>query len=212
MTLRNKDGTVYKLAAPNPVMKSQNLWEGYTLHNMAWDPEKAEDNSVVNPISTGLSGRESFFESLDRAKQEMLEALPKPEIKVVEVNKPEIKVVETKPEKTPAPTKTLETDSSIEKTFIHALPARIRERKDSLYDDVYQTIQYDKPTSFEGVILSFEDLVFEVWTNSIQLGVGSIIYPKNNSKRWWRVQKTIAKSGGWIMFCIPSDEQPSFDL
>lgn len=212
MTLRNSDGSVYKLAGPNPAMKSQNLWDGYTVHNMNWDGEKAKDESQIVPISSALDGKESFFDALDRAKQEMLEN-KKPEIKIVETEckkvetKPEIKIVDTKPESKP-----VDNLNGIEKTFIHVLPATIREKKDSLYGDVYKTIQYDKPTSFEGVIISLEDLTFQVWTNTIKLGNGSILFPKYGTKRWWRVQDVQEKAGGWLISCIPSDEQPSFDV
>lgn len=213
--LRNKDGTVYKLAGPNPVMESQNLWNGYTLHNMAWEEEKAKDNAQINPISSGIQVKDNFFEALDRAKKEM-EAQPKQEIKVVEtklpeskiVEKNEIKVVESKDNTTP---KNQSKSDDVEKTFIHVLPAKIKEKKDSLYGDTYRTIQYGEPTSFEGVILSFEDLMIEVWTNSIQLEVGSIIYPKNNTKRWWKVQSTEPKANGWVVYAVPSNEQPSFE-
>jgi hypothetical protein len=213
MTLRNIDGSVYKLAGPNPAMKSQNLWDGYTIHNMVWDGEKAKDESQIVPISSPLDGKESFFDALDRAKQEMLNT-PKAEIKIVETDskivdkKPEIKIVETNPE----PKIVEDSTNEIEKTFIHVLPARIREKKDSLYGDVYKTIQYDKPTSFEGVIISYEDITFQVWTNTIKLGIGSILYPKFGTKRWWRVQDVQDKANGWIMTCVPSDEQPSFDV
>ena len=213
MTLRNSDGSVYKLAGPNPAMKSQNLWDGYAVHNMVWNGENAKDESKVVPISSPLDGKETFFDALDRAKQEMLNT-PKPEIKIVETDskivdkKPEIKIVETNPE----PKIVEDSTNEIEKTFIHVLPARIREKKDSLYGDVYRTIQYDKPTSFEGVIISYEDITFQVWTNTIKLGIGSILYPKFGTKRWWRVQDVQDKANGWIMTCVPSDEQPSFDV
>lgn len=223
MTLRNKDGSVYKLVGPNPVMKTQNLWGEYTLHNMEYDGEKASDDSKINPVSSDLAIKDSFINDLERTKQEIkiVETKPWPEEKP-EI-KPEIKVVETKSEEPlvdrnsfvqPDPEKKeiSEISHDIEKIFIHVLPANIREKKDSLYGDTYRTIQYDKPTSFEGVILTQEDLLFEVWTDVANINIGSILYPKTNFKRWWRVQEKQIKGSGWILSAVPSNEQPSFNL
>ena len=228
MTLRNKDGTVYKLSAPNPAMKSQELWNEFKVHNMQWEGEKAEDTTTVNPLASDFDVQDTFLEALDKAK------IAKPEIKVVET-KPEIKVVETKPEIKVMETKPIEqppvekierkplvqpdvkqeeaeVNSEIDKIFIHVLPAFMRERKDSLYGDSYKTIQYGKPTSFEGVMLTQEDLYIEVWTDSDKIGVGSVLFPRTNFKRWWRVQEKTEKAGGWVLTAMPSDYQPSFDL
>jgi hypothetical protein len=49
MVIRIKDGTIYKLQAPNPIMMSQELWEDYTLHNFNAKPVR-EVKEVVKPI------------------------------------------------------------------------------------------------------------------------------------------------------------------
>ena len=40
MALKNKDGSLYTLQKPNPVMKQQSLWnnEKFILHNMKCKP------------------------------------------------------------------------------------------------------------------------------------------------------------------------------
>ena len=215
MTLKNKDGSIYKLSSPNPVMKTQELWTGYTIHNMQWEGEKAEDNNTINPITSNFKVQDNFIEALDKAKAEV-ESKEKPEIKI-----PETKIENTQPsEKIERKTiiqpdlqkEETETSPEIEKIFIHLLPAFLRERKDKLYGDSYKTIQYGKPTSFEGVILKQEDLFIEVWTDFDKINIGSVLYPKTNFKRWWKVQTKTPKAGGWILLAVPSDYQPSFDL
>lgn len=215
MTLRNKDGTIYKLAGPNPVMKTQNLWGDFKVHNMQWESEKAADGTQVQPIASDFDVRDSFMSALDKAKAD---------IKVVETRQedmpiaptPPPTVVERKAVVQPDPVLQEElhgtSDPGIEKTFIHVLPAYMRERKDSLYGDVYKTIQYGKPTSFEGVILEQGDLAIQIWTDTDKFGPGSILYPKAGFKRWWRIQEKEAKGGGWVLLATPSDHQPSFDL
>jgi hypothetical protein len=210
MTLRNKDGSVYKLSGPNPIMKSQEIWDKYVIHNMEWQPEKSEDKTQVNPFESNYQVRDTFLSELDKAK---------PEIKIVET-KSEIKNTEVKSEATfertavvhPDTQEKEEVDDQIEKIFIHVLPAKIKKKTDSLYGDSYQTIQYGNPTSFEGVMLRQEDLVIEVWTDVSTINTGSILYPKTNFKRWWRVQEKTQKAGGWILLASPSDYQPSFGL
>ena len=101
-------------------------------------------------------------------------------------------------------------NSEIQKVFIHCLPAVIKEKKDSLYGESYKTIKYSEPISFEGVILNQEDLFIQIWTDTDLVGVRSILYPRTNSKNWWRVQEKEEKKNGWLLTGILSDYQPSF--
>jgi hypothetical protein len=204
MTLRNKDGTIYKLAGPNPAMKNQNLWsEGeFKVHNMQWEGEKAEDTNQVTPMSSDFDVRDTFLSALDKAKVDIKVVEPKPD-----------SPIERKPLVQPDLQREAEnTSNGIEKVFIHCLPAYLRERRDALYGDSYKTIQYGKPTSFEGVILQQSDLAIEIWTDTDRITIGSVLYPKTNFKRWWRVQDKTQKGGGWVLTAMPSDHQPSFDL
>jgi hypothetical protein len=225
MTLRNKDGTVYKLPGPNPVMRDQKLWADFQTHNLKWSPEKSEDTTVVTPVQSDFqTPRDSFLDALDRATEEVkheikvVENLPEikkqdvPEIKVVE-NPVQTPLVERKPIVVPDKEQLAATsEDTIPKTFIHCLPAFVRERRDALYGETYKTIKYGQPFSFEGVILDQGDLTIDVWTDIDKILVGSVLFPKiPYSRRWWRVQKREAKAGGWLLSAVPSDYQPSFD-
>lgn len=203
MTLYNKDGSVYKLSGPNPAMKDQKIWGDFVTHNMEWKPQVAEDNTVVKPHESDFFVKESFLDALEAAKQE---------IKVTEtsntpVQKPEIRtpVVRHDPENDVAD------PEQIQKTFIHCLPAQIQERRDALYGEVYKTVKYGSPISFEAVIVAHTDFTFELWTDTDKINRGSILYPKTGYKRWWRVQEKTPKESGWLLKAIPSDYQPSFD-
>jgi hypothetical protein len=207
MALYNKNGTVYKLRSPNPVMKSQEIWEEFKVHNMEWQDEKAEDTSKVDPISSDFQVKNTFLQDLDDAKEE-IKVVEKPieqekEYSVVD-RTPVVKVDEKRQEEL--------SNDGIEKTFIHCLPAKIRQRRDDLYGETYNTIQYEKPTSFEGVIIKQEDLMIEIWTDVDKIEAGSILYPKSNFKRWWKVQNKESKAGGWLLTAMISEYQPSFDF
>lgn len=41
--IKNKNGQEYKISKPNPLMKYQDLWNLYTIHNFFWN-EKVEKN------------------------------------------------------------------------------------------------------------------------------------------------------------------------
>jgi len=221
MAIRNKDGTVYRLSAPNPVMNTQELWKEYQIHNMEWDTEKIEEVEFIQK-NDEPQYQDDFISNLDKAKEEINEKeeiKPKEEIKAKEEKFDYISEGESKVEGfsrksiiKPDPKDDDEEQDVIKKVFIHCLPAKIRERKDSLYGDSYKTVQYDAPTSFEGVVLRQEDLFIDVWVDFDGIGIGSILYPKENFKRWWRVQEKMKKAGGWILTAVPSSFQPSFEL
>lgn len=220
MTLKNKDGSVYRLKGPNPLMKEQKIWEEFRVHNMKWGSEILPDSSELNAIKTDFQVRNSFIDELDQAAA----ATPKePDIKVVETPtisepkvilepKSEITVVENKIVEPPRPENI---DNSIPKIFIHCLPAFLENKIDNVYGDNVQTLKYKSPFSFEGVILDQSDLTFKFWTQADKLTnqilQGSIIYPKTTQKRWWRVQERVEKTGGWIITSHPSDFQPHFE-
>lgn len=207
MALYNSDGTIYKLSGPNPVMKSQELWNGFELHNMSWQEEKAEDVNKVKPMETDFNVKNLFLSELEQTKPEIkvVETRPEPKEESQEIERKVVVIADKKDI-----SESSDSLDSIEKVFIHCLPAKLRERKDSLYGDSYNTIQYGKPTSFEGVVLKQEDLFVEIWTD-VEISIGSILYPKENYKRWWRVQEKESKVKGWLLVATPSDYQPSFD-
>lgn len=202
MALKNKDGTPYRLASPNPVMKTQILWgnEKFILHNMKWSGETYQDTmQATQPAKT-----QSFISDLEETK--VVETQVKPQIaketqstvyeSKVEVHEDKQRIEEeTKPE--------------IEKIFIHLLPATIKTKVDDLYGDIKKTVFYGEPTSFEAVELEHQDFHYKIWTE-IDIGIGSILYPKTNNKRWWKVKNKERKANGWLITSMPSDYQPSF--
>lgn len=223
MPLYNKDGTLYRLQGPNPAMKTQQFWNDYKTHNMNWEPQKSQDEAILVPIDSNIKISESFISELE---------INQPEIKVVEarpdeiIEKPiksEINVVEEKIpilEQNSLPKQEIQIPASnskdnlddLEKTFIHVLPAIIKNKKDYLYGEEYQTIEYLKPTSFEGIVLEELDILMKIWTDTDQFKPGSVLYPKMQGKRWWRIQEVVKKPQGYFLICAPSDYQPSFDF
>lgn len=111
--------------------------------------------------------------------------------------------------KTPAPIAKEEPD--IKKINVYCLPAIIRERKDALYGENYQTIQYGDPFMFEAIPVKEEDLFMQMWTTvEAATQKGSVLYPKQGNKRWWKITERVEKSGGWLLTGVLSEYTPSF--
>ena len=159
MPIKNRDGTIYKLRGPNPAMEVQDKWNEYVVHNMKFRGTTITDERFEEPPAE--IEQNDFAAELAETKMEM--ELPVPP---VEQPKPE----QFKPEPT--------LPKGVERVDVHCLPALLRERKDSLYGDKYQTTQYGSPFVFEAVIFKEEDLFIKMWTNAQAVGRGSILYPK----------------------------------
>jgi hypothetical protein len=196
MTIKNKDGTTYKLKGPNKLAITQDFWSDFEVHNMDWDnihlPDKAE--------------LKQFNSSIPEVREAAV-ADPEPA--------PELEKVVREPAK-PAIKNAVK---------MWCLPAVIRDRKDELYDQVYRTIEYLEKTTFDAIILNNDGLTMTFWTNVDIAKRGSIIYPSLDSEghdldehRWWKVEKIIGPdeeprlkdSGGLIHHCMPSEFTPDF--
>lgn len=212
MALKNKDGSVYRLATPNPIMKTQTLWgnEQFTLHNMKWTSEKYQDTIQIKTVQQEPK-EETFISDLEESKSQSGSRVIETNVSPKEIQKQESKVYERKTEVHEDKQRIEENiKSEIEKVFIYLLPANIRTKRDDLYGDIVKTVEYGKPTSFEAVELEQQDFYFKIWTD-IDISLGSILYPKTNFKRWWKVKDKEKKADGWILTSMPSDYQPSFE-
>ena len=88
---------------------------------------------------------------------------------------------------------------------IFCLPAK--NLKDDLYDNTY--IKFGDKFIFDGKILSEQDL-FIVIASSVELPMNSIIFPRNNDRRWWKIVKMNKQNDLFIYNGIPSEITPDF--
>jgi len=187
MAIKNSDGSIFKLNGPIPVMKEQKTWNGYVLHNMEWNPYSfdSEDNNVFQKETPVR--KDPFIEELEKNPPKQEETV-KQEVPLPKIDK-----------KTNIPT-----------TLCYCLPTKVESKVDSLYDEVRKTISYDTPFVLEIVITEETDINFECWTTVKNIDFGSILYPKNKMKRWWKVSHLEEKSGGFLVKCVISPYQPAF--
>lgn len=220
MAIKNKDGTVYKLKGPIPVMLDQERWDDFQIHNFDWDTATEKDDSNLNKHQSDFGDlKEGFVEELETTKP------PMPDIKIVESDsvspveipeepEPEMPDLSSEivpePEEGPPPAEQRKLPSNLQRAFVYCLPATMTQKVDELYGDKYTTIKYQRAFSFEAVMVKNTDLVFQLWTTVDKITRGSVLYPKLGEKRWWRAEDIVPKSGGFLVTGVPSDHQPSF--
>lgn len=85
-----------------------------------------------------------------------------------------------------------------------------RRKKDSLYDEVTVRTKYVDSFTFEAIVLSVNDFTLIFWTRLEKLTIGSILYPQNDSKRWWEIKEIESVPGGHKIVCVITKNTPAF--
>jgi hypothetical protein len=190
MAIKNKDGTVFKISGPNPLMDEQTLWDGFTKHNFEWSEEIDKENK--NKVFEIKQNKEDV---LFEEKKIVIE-----EPKIIE-KKEEEKKVEVKEQKNISDHKTIQ---------CFCLPAKTIEKKDELYEETYQRVEYLDKFIFDAVVIEKADIYIKFWTME-KITKNSIVYPKNKDKRWWKVSDQKEAPMGFIYIAMISDYTPSFE-
>lgn len=208
MTIRNKDGNVYKLQGPNKLSKNQEIWDVKKLifHNFYWQDILS---NIKNPET-----KEIVEEKIQeyKIKEELIEE----------------KIQENKTEEQPKIEKTFDLPILKYKVLMHCTPAKIKKNIDPLYGDVKIKITYENKIIFPCVLISSEDLILEFWTSDPNQTITekSVVYPflyevyneetkrydniPYDDRRWWKIIEKTQKDNGWIFKAMPSDFQPDF--
>jgi len=216
MAIKDRDGNVYKLRGPNPLMKEQKSWDSkhVKLINFGWDGETKEDEN--NPIEQFKKD----YNVLDIGEELGLE--PNPDIveeedieEVIEAIEEEVEEVveEVEPLKEEVPVQSFDKKTADflqkHKVMVHCAPAIKVDIKDDLYGDTYQRTTYGAKEEFAAVITNQTDLDLKLWTTH-EIQVDSVIYPQDHSKRWWRISEVEPRSGGFLASAVISNVNPDF--
>jgi len=194
MAIRNKDGSVYKLSSPNPLVKDQNKWdikkEKVVLHNCIWENITISDDGVVHEHSSdfGKLGKiTNAWMKLDDAEDVVVVPAPNAETVVVdyiekpifEENQEVIKstqpVIVEKPLLANANKEKLVPVIKEEKpvftvprlknkVLMHCLPAHTVSRQTSFYEETFFRIKYGEKFIFEAVLIDGSDLEIVFWS------------------------------------------------
>lgn len=188
MVIKNKDGTVYKISGPNPLMGRQDFWKDFITHNFDWLSEVAKDD-------TDKILKEYKVEKIEQQRIEVQD-----ELKQTEDKEKPIKI-------------DYNNNINIKKynsVLCFCLPAKNIEKKDELYGEYYEKTEYLDKFLTEIVLLEKEDFTIKIWCEKL-LTKKSIIYPKNKDKRWWKITEIENAPVGYYYFANISDYTPSFE-
>lgn len=228
MTIFNKDGKVYVLRGPNPLVKKQVSWDPSKLifHNFSWDAIKINNSSKINKIQKKdeeIKKNEKEVEAEDIAKEkETFDDVAKEKETFNDF-------VETTPEAEESQEKKdFDLPYIKYKVLSYCLPAKVEKKADNFYGETWSKVKYEKKIIFPSVIINSSDFEFDFWTSDPreQITEKSIIYPFSyevhnqetdkydrvpyDEYRWWKVTEKEKKEGGWLFKCAPSETQPDF--
>jgi hypothetical protein len=180
MTIKRKDGTPFTLSKPNPIMTKQEVWDDLM-------------------IATNFKYEEiSYRPTRNRLKQGVVFVDVTEE--TTEYKEP---IVELSKRNEFAP-------SNRNKMVCYVLPVETKTIIDPLYGETQKKKVYGKQFTMEIEFIKTNDLMCEIWTNSIpSIEKNSIIFIVED-RQWWRVQSTNPDKNGIHIACMVSTENPSF--
>lgn len=224
MILKNKDGSVYILHGPNPLVKDQDFWNSKELifHNFKWD-----EIIYSKTIQKNAPNKEKINE-----KQKIIDKkIPVPSAPSDEDQRldPSQNYSDnhTDPEVDQGKS-AFEMPLIRHKVLAYCLPAKTKQYSDKFYGEFYTKTKFGKKFIFPFVIIENQDLYIQFWTSdpNKQIEEKSIVYPfayeiynsanetydrvPYDEYRWWEISKKEFKDGGWLFEAIPSSNQPDF--
>lgn len=211
MALKNRDGTVFRLAAPNPIVEQQ-FWPDPNIlvfHNFTWKGE-------VIPAQETKPVRKIFLETV---------VIPDTSQVLEPESEPETELEPQRP-----PPESNEVPLPANTVVVHCLPfIGWTWKEDSLYGDRYKVPQFGSKFTFEALIVERGDLAIALWASSTfendgqivksidWLKPNSVIYParrndgsKLREYRWWKIQTVEPLDQGVTILGVITDIQPSF--
>jgi len=200
MTIYKKDGSVFKLNGPNSLMFTQEKWSSFVTHNL----NNLSDCKIESDIPHVVIGKQSEPKKEEKIVEPQKPIEIVPEVNLIKEEKPVVQE-ERKIEK--------EVKSEFDgfpKTIMHCALAKREEIKDNLYDEVTVRIKFVDSFTFESIIISSNDFTLIFWTRLSKLTIGSVLYPQNDSKRWWEVKEIESVPGGYKVVCVITRNTPSF--
>jgi len=230
MSIKNKDGSEYSLRKPNPLMKYQDTWSDFKLHNMNFDAkilEAARQKAANSPLQKINIGQEKTLKTSDQKVEIVtVDIKPTPEPTLFDVPKPTATPEATAYVRPPSATPTnfakdeehevlkpkyiSEKFLEYKKDVLCCLVAKLTEIKDTLYEDRVYKIKYIDKFVFEAIILEETDFNLVFWSHLDYFTKQSIIYPRNSNRRWWKINDIRSAPEGWFISCVPSATHPSF--
>jgi hypothetical protein len=218
MPIKDKNGNVYQLRGPNPLLRDQADWDKtkIKLINLGWRSEVVSDsrNPITEEKSNIINIRDELHLEDNPAESRIVSAR-----EFIQEVREEPAIVETKPRQStvPQPDVVITVDPKLARILkergveFHCAPVvSFREHKDEFYGSSYQTPVFGDQYIFDAVIIEESDLQIQFWGVKA-VTKGSVIYRKNkDGDRWWTIERVEAKTGGYLVIANPSEFNPDF--
>lgn len=228
MAIFNKDGKVYVLEGPNPLVEKQVSWDFSKLlfHNFNWDEVTSAEKLPRRPITSQVAAEQNkepaneVFLSHNTKRSEE-EAVPAKK----EMTSSQDAAIEEPP---PEP-KEFDLPHIKHKVLSYCLPAKVHNKTDKFYGESWMRITYGEKIIFPSVMVESTDLQIQFWSSDPngKITEKSVIYPfayeiynketdsydrvPYDEYRWWKIsEKNKVEEGGWLFTAVPSDVQPDF--
>lgn len=178
------------------------MWDTFVLHNFVFRGVIVSDNG---PVETLYQGPTTFVDDLSNMTSGVSDDPPTVDAPAFV---PPIENVKSEP--TPPSIAAL-LKNSPNKVVVLCQPGVVRKNKDDLYGEIRtQVVPAGEPFTFEGVIVYGDDLSLSIWSPTDRVTRGSVIFPQNRDKRWWKVVSVEPNMQGWMLNTVISDYQPQF--
>lgn len=215
MAIKDKDGNIYRLRGPNPVMKTQNAWDqkSIKLINFEFQEEIVDDKGqIVAEIlqQANVSSNENLIHFKPKTKsQEEIKETPL-QVQKIPINSPPSRSENSRtPGDEPVIYNEKDPVSRAKKTYIYCLPILQKQIIDSIYENEYQEDIYGNKITIEAIMLEEDDLFCRFWTNTL-IPEKSIVYPRTQTRRWWQVNSLQQEGKGYTIFATPTSKNPDF--
>jgi len=206
MAVYKKDGSVYKLNGPNTLMISQEKWGSFIGHNLK-NLSNLKIESNIPHVVLGEKKEPEQKKEIVELKEETKIEIKKSEIEIENIKIEEEIIIEQESKDVPQVEIGLE---GFSKTVMYCALAKKEEKRDDLYGEVIVRTKYVETFTFESIILSANDFTLIFWTKLKKLTIGSVLYPQNDSKRWWEIKEIEDAPGGYKIICVITKNTPSF--
>lgn len=218
MPIKDKDGSIYKLRGPNPIMDNQEVWDKskLTFINFNWEPIIVENNKFNNQKSLegfNLDIKEKIISNPIKQEEILITEKPK---KKKKKKRPLIEELLPKPQLEPEPIPIKE--PIVEKQQIESKTAQLLDKHKKMFHCLPSVLKivdnevmngWGENIQFAGVIINETPNEILFWTDK-KVSLKSIVFPKNDSKMCWRIQKMEPQSVGYTYYGTPSDFNPNF--
>lgn len=209
MPIKDRDGNVYKLRGPNPVMTSQADWDKskMKLFNLGYKSEiVVDERSPVREMAESVINIRDELGLVDN--EASTKVVPARQF-IAEIQE-EVAVAEPEPEVSPDPIReepqpvVLNVDKRLARIIkergaqYHCAPAvGHKVHTDELYGNSYRTTKFGDKFVFDAVVIDQSDFQLQFWCIK-PVTKDSVIYKKDpeGGERWWKVEEIEPKSGG----------------